>query len=78
MVSTSYSDLFVVIATAGATLIGLVFVAMSVATGRSRNHPPVIRAFRTAAALSVFTNTFAASLFGFYGSDSIIVSNSSR
>ena len=59
-----YRDLFVVIATSAATLIGLLFVAMSVSKGRSQAHPQVIREFRAAAALLAFTNPFTVSLFG--------------
>ncbi len=59
-----YRDLFVVIATSAATLIGLLFVAMSVSKGRSQAHPQVIREFRSAAALLAFTNPFTVSLFG--------------
>jgi hypothetical protein len=59
-----YRGLFVVIATSAATLIGLLFVAMSVSKGRSQAHPQVIREFRAAAALLAFTNPFTVSLFG--------------
>lgn len=59
-----YRDLFVVIATSAATLIGLLFVAMSVSKGRAQAHPQVIREFRAAAALLAFTNPFTVSLFG--------------
>lgn len=59
-----YRDLFVVIATAAATLIGLLFVAMSVSKGRAQTHPQVIREFRAAAALLAFTNPFTVALFG--------------
>ena len=65
MVSGAYRDFFVVIATSAATLIGLLFVAMSVSGGgRAKNHPQVIRDFRSAAALYAFTNAFTVSLFG--------------
>ncbi len=64
MVTGDYRDFFVVIATSAATLIGLLFVAMSVAGGRARTHAPIIREFRAAASLFVFTNTFTVSLFG--------------
>jgi hypothetical protein len=47
----NYRDLFVVIATSAATLIGLLFVAMSVSKGRAQAHPQVIREFRAAASL---------------------------
>jgi hypothetical protein len=59
-----YRELLVVIATSAATLIGLLFVAMSVSKGRSQAHPQVIREFRAAAALLAFTNPFTVSLFG--------------
>ena len=64
MVVGDYRGLFVVIATSAATLIGLLFVAMSVSKGRSQAHPQVIREFRAAAALLAFTNPFTVSLFG--------------
>ena len=64
MVRGDYRELFVVIATSAATLIGLLFVAVSVSKGRSQAHPPLIRQFRAAAALLAFTNPFAVSLFG--------------
>jgi hypothetical protein len=64
MVTGDYRDFFVVIATSAATLIGLLFVAMSVSGGRAQNHPQVIREFRSAAALYAFTNAFSVSLFG--------------
>jgi len=60
----NYRDLFVVIATAAATLIGLLFVAMSVSKGRAQAHPQVIREFRAAASLFAFTNAFSVALFG--------------
>ena len=64
MVVGGFRDLFVAIATCAATLIGLLFVAMSIAQGRSQNHPQEIREFRAAAALLAFTNAFAVALFG--------------
>lgn len=64
MVTGDYQNLFVVIATSAATLIGLLFVAMSVSGGRARRHPQVIRDFRAAAALYAFTNAFTVSMFG--------------
>ncbi len=60
----NYRDFFVVIASSSATLIGLLFVAMSVATGRAQSHPQVIREFRAAASLLAFTNPFTVALFG--------------
>jgi hypothetical protein len=59
-----YRDFFVVIATSSATLIGLLFVAISVADSRTNAHPQVIREFRAAASLLAFTNAFSVSLFG--------------
>jgi hypothetical protein len=59
----SYRDFFVVIASSSATLIGLLFVAMSVAMGRAQAHPQVIREFRAAASLLAFTNPFTVALF---------------
>ena len=48
MVTGDYRDFFVVLATAAATLIGLLFVALSVSGGgRAKNHPQVIRDFRS-------------------------------
>lgn len=64
VVAGNYKDLLVVIATSAATLIGLLFVAMSVAKGRAEAHPQVIREFRSAAALLAFTNPFTVALFG--------------
>jgi hypothetical protein len=60
----NYRDLFVAIATASATLIGLLFVAMSVAKGRAQAHAQVIREFRAAASLFAFSNAFSVALFG--------------
>lgn len=51
MVSGDYRDLFVVIATSAATLIGLLFVAISVSKSRSQARSEVVRGFRAAAAL---------------------------
>jgi hypothetical protein len=59
-----YRDLFVVIATSAATLIGLLFVAISVSKSRSQARSQVVREFRAAAALLAFTNPFTVSLFG--------------
>jgi hypothetical protein len=60
----NFRDLFVVITTSAATLIGLLFVAMSVSKGRAQAHPQVIREFRAAASLLAFTNAFTVALFG--------------
>jgi len=59
-----YRDLFVTIATAAATLTGLLFVAMSVAETHTTAHPPLVREFRAAASLLAFINAFTVSLFG--------------
>ncbi len=64
MLTGDYRDFFVVIATSAATLIGLLFVAMSVAKGKSQARSQVVREFRSAAALLAFTNPFTVSLFG--------------
>jgi len=64
MVMGNYRDFFVAVATCAATLIGLLFVAMSVSKGRAQAHPQVIREFRAAASLLAFTNAFTVSLFG--------------
>ncbi len=64
MVIGGFRDLFVAIATCAATLIGLLFVAMSIAQGRIQAHPQEIREFRAAAALLAFTNAFSVALFG--------------
>jgi hypothetical protein len=63
MLFGGYKELFIVIATSAATLIGLLFVAVSVSKGRSRAHPQVIREFRAAAALLAFTNPFTVALY---------------
>lgn len=64
MVFGDYRDLFVVIVTSAATLIGLLFVAISVSKSRSQARSQVVREFRAAAALLAFTNPFTVSLFG--------------
>ena len=63
MLFDGYRELFVVIATSAATLIGLLFVAVSVSKGRSQAQPQVIREFRAAAALLAFTNPFTVALY---------------
>jgi hypothetical protein len=64
VVAGNYRDFFVVVASSAATLIGLLFVAMSVSRGRAQAHPQVIREFRAAASLLAFTNAFTVALFG--------------
>jgi hypothetical protein len=60
----AYQNLLIAVATAAASLIGLLFVALSV-TPRNRiaSYPPVIREIRAAAALAAFTSALAVSLF---------------
>jgi hypothetical protein len=64
MVTGGFRDLFVTIATAAATLIGLLFVALSVAESRANNRPRVVRQFRAAASFIAFINTLTVTLFG--------------
>jgi hypothetical protein len=64
MVIGDYREFFVVVASSAATLIGLLFVAMSVAKARAQAPPPAIQEFRSAAALLAFTNPFTVALFG--------------
>ncbi len=65
-VVTGYSrDLFVAVATAAASLTGLLFVAMSVTPRPAGGRPHgVIHQVRSAAALLAFTNALAVTLFG--------------
>ncbi len=64
MATGSYSNLFVVIATSAATLIGLLFVALSVSESRSGARPRVVRQFRAAASFLAFINALTVTLFG--------------
>jgi hypothetical protein len=64
VVADNYRDLFVVIGTCAATLIGLLFVAISITEEATSARPQEIREFRAAAALLAFTNAFTVSLFG--------------
>ena len=64
VVAGNYRDMFVVIGTCAATLIGLLFVAISITQEGTRARPQAIREFRAAAALLAFTNAFTVSLFG--------------
>jgi hypothetical protein len=64
VVADNYRDLFVVIGTCAATLIGLLFVAMSITQEETASRPQEIREFRAAAALLAFINAFTVSLFG--------------
>jgi hypothetical protein len=64
VITGDYRDLFVAIASCAATLIGLLFVAISVSTEHARSHPQVMREFRSAASLLAFTNAFTVAFFG--------------
>ncbi len=64
MATGSYSSLFVVIATSAATLIGLLFVALSVSERGSGSRPRVVRQFRAAASFLAFINALTVTLFG--------------
>jgi hypothetical protein len=65
MLSGTYRDLFPAIATSAAALIGLLFVAMTVAARRNpADRPAVILQVRAAASILAFTNALAVSLFG--------------
>jgi hypothetical protein len=64
MVTGDYRDLFVVIATSAATLIGLLFVALSVAESRVGSRPKIVRQFRAAASFLAFINALTVGLFG--------------
>jgi hypothetical protein len=62
--TSDFTELFVVIAESAATLIGLLFVAVTVSTGRVSSGSEQIGEFRAAAALIAFTNALVVSLFG--------------
>ena len=65
MLTESYREVFTVVATCAAGLIGLLFVAISVgAREGAAGRPAVIRQIRAASALLAFTNALAVSLFG--------------
>jgi hypothetical protein len=64
VVSGTYRDLFVAVATSASALTGLLFVAISVAPRQNRiSGPLVIQQVRAAAALLAFVNALAVSLF---------------
>jgi hypothetical protein len=64
VVSGTYRDLFVAVATSASALTGLLFVAISVAPRQNRTSGPlVIQQVRAAAALLAFVNALAVSLF---------------
>jgi hypothetical protein len=64
MVTGNYRDLFVVIATSSATLIGLLFVALSISEDRTSTRPKIVRQFRAAASFLAFINALIVTLFG--------------
>jgi hypothetical protein len=64
MVTGNYRDLFVVITSSAATLIGLLFVALSVSEGRSNARLSLVQQFRAAASFLAFINALIVSLFG--------------
>jgi hypothetical protein len=65
VITGAYRDLFAATAGAAGALTGLLFVAMSVASGRALvAGPRVIRQIRGSAALLAFSNTLAIALFG--------------
>lgn len=64
MITGSFSELFVVIAESAATLIGLLFVAVTVAKRRNDAGSEEIGDFRAAASLFAFTNALVVSLYG--------------
>lgn len=63
MITGNFSELFVVIAESAATLIGLLFVAVTVAKRRTDGSEE-IGDFRAAASLFAFTNALVVSLYG--------------
>ena len=65
MLSESYREIFIAVATCAAGLTGLLFVAISVGPRAStRDRPAVIQQVRAGSALLAFTNALAVSLFG--------------
>ncbi len=64
MVTSTFSELFVVIAESAATLIGLLFVAVTVTKRRDDGGSKEIGEFRAAASLIAFTNALVVSLYG--------------
>lgn len=61
---SNFREFFVVIAESAATLIGLLFVAVTVVRARSQEQSKEIGEFRAAASLLAFTNALVVSLFG--------------
>jgi len=66
VISASYRDLLVAVASSAGALTGLLFVAMSVVTPRreAAQGPRIIQQVRAAAAMLSFSNALAVSLFG--------------
>jgi len=64
VVTSSFGGFFMVIAESAATLIGLLFVAVTVTKGRNNSGSVEIGEFRAAASLIAFTNALVVSLFG--------------
>jgi hypothetical protein len=64
VITGSFSEFFVVIAESAATLIGLLFVAVTVAKRRTDAGSEEIGDFRAAASLFAFTNALVVSLYG--------------
>ncbi|MGC2169096.1 MAG: hypothetical protein WA580_08350 [Acidimicrobiales bacterium] len=60
----SFREFFVVIAESAATLIGLLFVAVTVVRARRQEQSKEIGEFRAAASLLAFTNALVVSLYG--------------
>ena len=65
MITATYRELLVAIASAAAALTGLLFVAMSVSTPRREvaRGPRIIQQVRSAAAMQAFSNVLVVSLF---------------
>ncbi|MGC2485997.1 MAG: hypothetical protein WA359_07130 [Acidimicrobiales bacterium] len=61
---SSFREFFVVVAESAGTLIGLLFVAVTVVRGRSKEKSQEIGEFRAAASLLAFTNALVVSLYG--------------
>jgi hypothetical protein len=61
---SDFREFFVVIAESAATLIGLLFVAVTVVRGRNIEQSKEIGEFRAAASLLAFTNALVVSLYG--------------
>ncbi len=64
MVTGAFRELFVAVATAAASLTGLLFVVITVTERGTRRLPTVVQEVRAAAALLSFTDALAVALFG--------------